>query len=216
MNTRIIAEVGSTHQGSIELIKRAIDHCVLLRIDAIKFQLFSKNSEAAKANVWLDPVIYHEASEYAKEAALQCGASVFDEYSLDFLLSTDPSFVKFAYSQKGQRPWIQRVLDCGIETIVSCDVMSDKKVPIGCTRLFCIPQYPVYFQICFDELFPRFDGYSDHSMGFEQTVNAVSAGARVIEKHIRITSSYNCPDDNFALSLAEFSTMVAALRSIRQ
>lgn len=217
MHTRIIAEIGSTHCGFETLAKQAVDKCVDMGVDAIKFQLFGRESEFAKNNIWLDPELYQEISGYAKLQGLEIGASVFDDESLDFLLSTHPDFVKFAYSQKERIGWIREVLNAGIETIVSCDVMSDKKVPIACTRLFCIPQYPVYFHVCFDEIFPRFNGFSDHTMGFEQTIEAVSAGAKVIEKHMRIDPyDFTTPDSQFALSPAEFSAMVASIRSLEK
>lgn len=214
MSVRIIAEIGSTHAANLDLAKRAVDYCVEMRIDAIKFQLFSKDSVFAKNNVWLPPDLYIEIADYAKEQYLDCSASAFDDASLEFLLLTEPSFVKFAYSQKDKTHWIKEVLSRGIEAIVSCDVMSDKDVPDGATKLLCIPQYPVYFQIAFDELFPRFDGFSDHTLGWEQTLNATSAGAKIIEKHMRTSvKPDNCADSQFALSPAEFSAMVASIRS---
>lgn len=217
MKTRIICEIGSTHCGFLTLAQQAVDKCVDMGVDAIKFQLFAKDSEFAKNNIWLDPELYREISIYAKEQGLDIGASVFDDDSLDFLLGTHPSFVKFAYSQKNQEQRIWEVLKMGVETIVSCDVMSDKRTPIPCLRLFCIPQYPVYFQVCFDELFPRFDGFSDHTLGFEQTMNAVSAGAKVIEKHMRIDPyDFTTPDSQFALAPAEFSAMVASIRALEK
>ena len=217
MATRIIAEVGSTHAANLELAKRAVDYCVDMKIDAIKFQLFSKDSIFAKNNVYLPKELYREISEYSREQFLDCSASAFDEESMEFLLMTEPPFVKFAYSQKDKTDWIKEVLAHGIEPIVSCDAMSDRAVPDGATKLFCIPQYPVYFHVAFEELFPRFDGFSDHTLGFEQTVSAVSAGAKIIEKHMRCTSKPDsCADSAFALGPAEFASMVASIRSMER
>lgn len=217
MPTRVIAEIGSTHARDIKRVKKFIDLCAELKVDAVKFQLFSEHSIFAKNNVWLPPDLYMEILEYCRDQYLDCSASVFDEDSFEFLLLTEPPFVKFAYSQRDKTDWIKEVINHGIEAIVSCDCMSDRLIPFEATKLFCIAQYPVYFQINFDELFPRFDGFSDHTLGFEQTLNAVSAGAKIIEKHVRCTSKPDsCADSAFALGPAEFASMVANIRKLER
>lgn len=215
--TRIIAELGSTHGGSFDLIRRAIDYLVEMRVDAVKFQLFQKDSPFAKNNVWLSPDLFMRAVEYSRENYLDCSASAFDEESFEFLLLSEPPFVKFAYTQGHRIDWIKETLSHGIEAIVSCDVMNEGSIPDGATKLFCLPYYPVYFQVSFEELFPRFDGFSDHTLGWDQTLLAVSAGAKVIEKHMRTSLKPDtCADSRFALSPAEFSAMVASIRSLER
>ncbi len=216
MPTRIIAEVGSTHMGKWDYCREAIDRCADLNIDAIKFQLFPNEERfTASGNVWMPPDLYLRCVEYSHEQRLQCSASVFGADEFDFLLKTKPPFVKFAFSQKDQTPFISEALSQDIETIVSCDIMTDKLVPHGTTKLFCIPQYPVYFNISFDEIFPRFDGFSDHSLGFNQTLEAVASGAKIVEKHITLNhTDIDCPDSFFALRPGDFSAMVHAIKLI--
>jgi len=213
---RIIAEVGSTHGGRLELCKRAVDICVELKVDAVKFQLFpNKAPFVGSGNVWLPPDIFLETVEYAHEQNMQCSASVFDEDSFEFLLSTSPDFIKFAYSKKDRLDWIKDTLSNGYEAIVSCDVMTEASLPkhANLKKLLCIPQYPVYFQVAFDALFPRFDGFSDHTLGFEQSLLAMDAGAKILEKHIKLSANdSSCPDSHFSLSPAELATMVAHIR----
>lgn len=147
----------------------------------------------------------------AEENGIDCSASVFGDDEFDFLKSINPKFIKFAYSQKHQADWVHECLDLHIEPIVSCDVMTDFMVSKKATRLFCIPQYPVYHEISFDEIFPRFDGFSDHSLGFRQTIRAIEEGAGTIEKHIRMVAhDIKCPDSYFALTLAEAKNMIAS------
>lgn len=214
MSLYLIAEAGSSHEGKWEYIEELLDRVAEAGFDAVKFQLFP-NVEAftQTGNVYLPPDLYLDACDYAKAIDLDCTASVFDEDSFDFLLKTRPPFIKFAYSKKEQRAWIEECLEENIEAIVSCDVMSDQKVSKGATKLFCVPRYPVYEQLCFDGIFPRFEGFSDHTLLYNQTIEAVMAGAKIIEKHITLPQS-TCPDSCFALQPPEFTHMVQALRRL--
>jgi len=210
---RIIAELGSCHEGKLTLLKEAVDRCADMGIDALKVQLFPNTKDfTATGDIWLPPDVFLEGKEYAEQVGVPFSASVFGEDEFDFLLRTNPPFIKISYSQKNRADWIRESLDEGLETIVSCDVMTDKLVPAKCTKLFCVPLYPVYFQVRFDNLFPRFDGFSDHTMGFDQTLESVSEGATVIEKHMRLGSTVSCPDAYFSLSPAEMAAMVSGIR----
>jgi N,N'-diacetyllegionaminate synthase len=211
---RLVAEVGSTHMGKLEYAKEAVDRCQEAGFDTIKFQLFpNKPPFVGTGNVWLAPDLYLEVSEYAADQGMDCTASVFDLQSFEMLLKLRPSFIKFAHSQKEKLPWIQACLKENIEPVVSCDVMTDHLVPAEATKLFCLPMYPVYSKVSFEGLFPRFHGFSDHTMGYEQSFEAVSEGARMIEKHISLQhSDITCPDSFFALKPPEFTFMCSQLR----
>jgi len=44
MSCKIIAELGSCHNGSIEEAKKAVDICSDIGVDVLKFQLFPNQS----------------------------------------------------------------------------------------------------------------------------------------------------------------------------
>lgn len=201
--TRIIAELGSCHMGKLERIKEAIDRCKALgNISAIKLQLFPNDIKYTEVgNVYLSHEMFKLAFEYGKQVGLPVTASPFDMESYYFLRNLQPDFIKFAYSQKHQW-WIKDCLDHGFEAIVSCDVMTDHLVDNRCTKLYCISEYPIKYEVAFDELFPRFDGFSDHTLGIRQTQRAIDAGAQIIEKHVRLGyEDETCPDARFAVTL---------------
>lgn len=218
MSVRIIAEIGSCHMGKVSYGKEAVERCLEMGVDAIKFQLFPNEKKFTESgNVWLSPEKYLEIAEYSVDSGLVCSASVFDEANFDFLLKTRPDFIKFSYSQKHRNSLIEECILEGIEPVVSCDIMSDLDVPEEATKLFCIPQYPVYFNVNFDGIFPRFDGFSDHTLHYEQTLEAVRSGATTIEKHMKLTRrDVTCPDSFFALSPGDFACMVSMIRRIEK
>lgn len=216
MPTKIIVEIGSCHMGKFEYAIEAIDECIEIGADAVKFQLFPNITQyTSSGNVWLDPQLYLDILDYANDCGMEMSASVFDEKSFEFLLALQPTFIKFSYGKKDETALIYETLSAGIEPIVSCDVMTDHQVPELATKLYCISEYPVKYQIDFNELFPRFHGFSDHTLGHQQTLQAVASGAKIIEKHMKLNRlDCNCPDSYFALSPGEMARMIAEIRRL--
>lgn len=204
-NIRLIAELGSCHMGKLERIKEAIDRCKATgTISALKLQLFPNEEKyTSVGNVYLSPELFKIAFEYGKSVGFTVTASVFDMENYYFLRNLQPDFIKFAYSQNHQW-WIRDCLAHNFEAIVSCDVMSEHLVDREATKLYCVPLYPVPYELSFDGLFPRFAGFSDHSLGIRQTQKAIDAGAQIIEKHIRLGyEDETCPDARFAVTIEE-------------
>jgi sialic acid synthase SpsE len=57
-------------------------------------------------------------------------------------------------------------------------------------------------------------GYSDHSLGIEAALAAVSLGAAVIEKHLTLDRKLPGPDHAASLEAGEFAAMVDGIRRI--
>jgi sialic acid synthase SpsE len=205
---RLIAELGSCHMGRLDRIKEAIDLCKAYQLDALKLQLFPNEAPYVPTNIYLPREMFTAAFEYAKERGVCLSASVFDEDSFRFLLFHRPSFIKFSFGKKDQTEWIRETIAHGIEAIVSCDVLSDHFVPERATKLYCIPEYPVRYEVTYDEIFPRFDGFSDHTLGMRQTAKAVVAGATLVEKHVKLGyEDETCPDAFFAVNIRDLGKL---------
>ena len=59
-------------------------------------------------------------------------------------------------------------------------------------------------------------GYSDHSLGIEVSVAAVSLGAVIIEKHFTLNKNWEGPDQKSSLDLQEFKNLVKSVRNIEK
>ena len=57
-------------------------------------------------------------------------------------------------------------------------------------------------------------GYSDHTLGFEVPIAAVSLGAKIIEKHITLDRSLKGPDHAASMELKEFEEMSKLIRNV--
>ena len=59
-------------------------------------------------------------------------------------------------------------------------------------------------------------GYSDHTLGIEVPIAAVSIGATVIEKHFTLDKNMPGPDHKASLDPVELRSMVVAIRNIEK
>jgi N,N'-diacetyllegionaminate synthase len=57
-------------------------------------------------------------------------------------------------------------------------------------------------------------GYSDHTLGIEVDIAAVSMGATIIEKHFTLNKTMSGPDHKASLEPEELKAMVRAIRNI--
>lgn len=59
-------------------------------------------------------------------------------------------------------------------------------------------------------------GYSDHTLGIEVPVAAVSLGAKVIEKHFTLDKAMEGPDHRASLDPDELKNMITAIRNVEK
>jgi N,N'-diacetyllegionaminate synthase len=57
-------------------------------------------------------------------------------------------------------------------------------------------------------------GYSDHTLGIEVSIAAVSLGASIVEKHFTLDKTLPGPDHKASLEPNELKAMVSAIRNI--
>ena len=82
--------------------------------------------------------------------------------------------------------------------------VTDYPVKEGFANLKCIETLKNNFQLT--------TGYSDHTLGIEAPLIAVSLGAKLIEKHITLNNKMKGPDHKASLNLKDFGKMVLQIR----
>jgi len=197
MDTRIIPDIGSTHNGNFKNCVSAIINASASGVKDIKFQLLEKR-HVKNGNIPIDKKWLPDLVKIGKENNINVFASVWSLDSMKTLRDAGADTVKFAYSMINELSLQRKAMIMFEEVIISGDIMNVPIIP--CLKLFCVPMYPVYFKISFEELFPKFDGFSDHTMGISQTIDAIKYGAKIIEKHVCQDKPSNCPDARFAVS----------------
>ncbi len=89
--------------------------------------------------------------------------------------------------------------------------------------LHCVTDYPASIEtinlramLTLRDSFKTIVGYSDHTLGYEAPLGAVSLGAAVIEKHFTLDKGMEGPDHKASLEPVEFKDMVNKIRKLEK
>ncbi|WP_296315259.1 pseudaminic acid synthase [Winogradskyella sp. UBA3174] len=173
---------------------------------------------------------HKELFQLAKEEGLVCFSSPFDFTAVDLLESLGNPIYKIASFEITDIPLIDYVASNGKPIIISTGIASIEDIELALqtcrnqnnndiTLLKCTSQYPALPEdgnlATIPDLKTRFNvnvGLSDHTLGIEAPVFALSLGAKVIEKHFILDKSIGGPDAHFSLDESEFTQLVSAVR----
>ena len=151
-------------------------------------------------------------------------ASVYDTKTLEAAEKMEVPAYKIASFEAGETDLLGAVAKTNKPVFVSVGTLSFKQ--IGNVRriidklglLKCVSEYPAPLEhmnlrtiLDMRRNFGRHVGLSDHTTGIVAPVVAVSMGARIIEKHIKIDEGGL--DSSFAVSPERFRVMVEAVRA---
>lgn len=171
-----------------------------------------------------------------KEECDKCGidflSTPFDNNAVDFLESIGCEAYKIASFELVDIPLIEYAASKGKPMIISCGMSTIEEIQDAinaCHRvgndqivlLKCCSEYPANWKDMHIsnilDMMKRFEvpvGLSDHSAGSIAAVVAVSMGACVIEKHVKI-DGIESADSKFSMPMDEFADMVKAVRDAR-
>ena len=159
-------------------------------------------------------------------------ASVFDAEDVDLLEAPNvncPAY-KIASREAADANLVARAASTGKPLIISTGTATEDELchSVGNARmgtnqialLYCVSEYPTRMEsLDFEEirwLRYRFGvpiGFSDHTVGIEAAVEAVRAGACIIEKHITLSRADGGLDAAFSLEPHELVQMVQEVRN---
>jgi pseudaminic acid synthase len=169
----------------------------------------------------------------ARELGLDCFSSPFDKTAVDFLETLDPPAYKIASFELVDLPLIQYVAAKGRPIILSTGMGSlaeigeavsvVKAAGVSLALLKCTSAYPAPPAAMNLRTIPHLTetfrvpiGLSDHTLGIEIPVAAVTLGACIIEKHLTLSRNVPGPDSAFSLEPQEFKALVVAVRNVEQ
>ncbi len=173
---------------------------------------------------------YPRLKEEAKLQGIDLFSTAFDPSAVDFLEEMDVPAHKIASFEIIDIPLIEKmagmhkplIISTGMATIGEIDEAVcaarnaglDEIALLKCTSAYPAP--PQEMNLCtiphLSQTFLLPVGLSDHTLGIEVPVAAVSLGACIIEKHFTLSRSSKGPDSAFSLEPGEFRAMVDAIR----
>lgn len=219
----IIAEIGQNHNGDMELARRLIAEAKAAGADVAKFQVYDARALFPKeGNEWFDYNCRTELSRTDVETlAAECKAqgiefmaSVFDVERVAWLEAVNVRRYKIASRSVGDRSLIDAVASTGKAMLVSLGMWKGEdfpkiSAPGGVGFLYCISKYPTDLsELHFGNVdFKRYAGFSDHTIGTDAAMIALSRGALVLEKHFTLDKTMYGPDHSGSMTADELAEL---------
>ena len=174
--------------------------------------------------------------KYCAEKKIKFLSTAFDLDSIDTLKALGIKLGKIPSGEITNLPYLRKMAASFNELILStgmCD-MEELQSSVQAilktgfpkekiTILHCNTEYPTPFEdvnlnamLTIAQTVGVPVGYSDHTLGIEVPVAAVTLGAAVIEKHFTLDRNMEGPDHKASLEPAELVAMVKAIRHIEK
>lgn len=174
--------------------------------------------------------------DHCRQKGVKFLSTAFDLQSVGFLASLGLDYWKIPSGEITNYPFLRAIARQGGEILMSTGMSTTEEISEAIdallangaekrriTLLHCNTQYPTPMKdvnlLAMPRLKKQFGvetGYSDHTLGIEVPVAAVSLGASVIEKHFTLDKSLPGPDHKASLDPRELKAMVSAIRNIEQ
>ncbi|MEM2029409.1 MAG: N-acetylneuraminate synthase family protein [Candidatus Bathyarchaeia archaeon] len=238
----IIAEAGINHNGDLELAKELVRQAAKSGADAVKFQIFHAERLVEEGTpefemfkkYELPDDAWKELSLLAEREGIIFMATPFDLEAVKIMEEIGASAYKIASGDitnfelisSVARKWKPVFLSTGganlaeIKAAIDC-IYGEENERI--VLLHCVSCYPAPLEDlnlkAIDDLWERFYlpvGFSDHSVGIEAALVAVSMGAVAIEKHFTLDKTLPGPDHVHSLTPQELAEMVSRIRRIEK
>jgi N,N'-diacetyllegionaminate synthase len=253
-NPFIIGEIGSNHNGDLNIAKQLIDMAKDAGCNAVKFQSFEYNSlfaqsildnhkdlvakdvdavglEAIQKKLALTNQNHIELKRYCDEKNITFLSTPLGMQHVDFLDQLNVSAYKIASLDIVNLPLLKKVaakgkpvlLSTGMATMGEIDNAIRTLKKAGCDKivlLHCLAVYPTPSeQVNLQNIkmlkntFNLPVGFSDHSTSTAIPAAAITYGASVIEKHIKI-EGLGCRDEPVSLGSAELKRLVKDIHDV--
>lgn len=219
-----ISEIGMNYNGNINLCYELIKQSKYSGADIVKFQIGWRDKDGEINRLTEDKI--KKLIEWSKYFEIQIMFSIISIDGFEKLKNYEFSDYKIASRTiKYDIELAKKILNLRKNTFVSLG-MSDKKNPPkelssykNIKYMWCKSEYPTDLDDLKD--FPKdfkktfFTGYSDHSIGIEMPLLAISRGASVIEKHFTLDKSdQTIRDHTLSATPEEFESMTKIGRDI--
>lgn len=240
--THIIAEIGINHGGNIELAKKLIDSAHRAGVDSVKFQTYLTEKRTKPGSPIFDILkncelsfdAFKELKDYSDKKGIIFFSTPFDDESIEYLETINCPFYKIASFDLVNKPFLEKIakttkpviLSVGmsnineIETAVKILSKNTNKVAL----LHCISAYPTKEEdanlAAIHTLREKFGnhliGHSDHTDGIKIPLYAVAAGAKIIEKHFKISADMDCVDAPVSITEEQMKQLVKETRALEK
>ena len=236
----VIAEIGFSHNGDMDLATRMIEKAAECGVDAVKFQSFFAD-DLYFPNNEIHSIFKAGETSAENHARLKKSADAnkigfmstpFSPYWVNVLESLDPAGFKIASMDVNNPVLLKAVAQKGRRVYLSTGAATIGEIKSAVRILWengakdvvvfhCVSNYPTRPQDAALSMIPALRdelgvpiGFSDHTLGIAIPIAAVALGAVAIEKHFTIDKNLPGPDHKISADPAEMSALVTALKDV--
>jgi N,N'-diacetyllegionaminate synthase len=193
-----------------------------------------KNQLELAKKIHLPNNVWQELKVHTEQLGLKFMSSAFSVAGVSILADLGMEIYKIPSGEVTNLPYLRKVAKVAKEVILSTgmanlneiedalNILQNEGLPKeNIIVLHCNTEYPTPFSdvnlkamLHIKDALGVKIGYSDHTIGIEVPVAAVSLGARVIEKHFTLDKTLPGPDHKASLEPGELKSMVSAIRNI--
>jgi N,N'-diacetyllegionaminate synthase len=177
---------------------------------------------------------FRQLKKYSEEKGIEFLSTPFDMESVEFLNQLGIRIFKIPSGEITNLPYMELIASYNKEVIISTGMATMEEIGNALevlikngtdknkiSVLHCNTEYPTPFSdvnlkamLEIRDVFGVKIGYSDHTLGIEVPIAAVSLGAEIIEKHFTLDKTMEGPDHVASLEPHELKAMVSAIRNI--
>ncbi|MDE2606826.1 MAG: N-acetylneuraminate synthase [Burkholderiales bacterium] len=182
----------------------------------------------------LSPAQHERIRDHCAAIGIEFFSTPFSLEAVDLLVALGVRRMKLPSGELTHRALLERACATGLPVLLSTGMATLEEVRealgwargvrgslAGVTVLHCTSAYPAPDEalnlraiVTMREALGLPVGYSDHSLGIEAALAAVSLGATVIEKHLTLDRTLPGPDHAASLEPGEFAAMVRGIRRV--
>jgi N,N'-diacetyllegionaminate synthase len=213
------------------------DKLVQKNAEKAKYQKLNENDNGSqfemlkKLELTVDD--HFELIDHCQECGIKFLSTAFDLESIEFL-KDKLDFYKIPSGEITNLPYLEKVAKLGLPIVMSSGmatldevkdalavlttngILLENIIVLHCNTEYPTPMHDVNLKAMINiatKLKVKV-GYSDHTLGIEVPIAAVSLGACVLEKHFTLDRNLEGPDHAASLEPEELIAMVSAIRNI--
>lgn len=175
---------------------------------------------------------FKKIHKYCKKKKINFLSTAFDLKSIDFLNSLKMKFFKIPSGEITNLPYLQKVGRLKKKILLSTGMSNIKEIyqairilikngtkKKNITVMQCNTEYPTPMRDVnlramhtIKKKFKINIGYSDHTLGIDASLWAAAMGAKVIEKHITLNSSFKGPDHKASIEEKDLALLINKIK----
>jgi N,N'-diacetyllegionaminate synthase len=221
---KFIAECGLNHNGNLDLTYELIRQASWAGSDVVKFQLGWRGKEGEMNHMGADRIT--SIIDFCHYMNVEPLFSIFNKDAYNLIKNFNMDLIKIASRTiVDEKSLVDEMISDNKKLIISLGMWNETSLPYDIPDqidyLWCLSKYPCLPKdlLGLPDNFTNsvYTGYSDHTIGIETPLIAISRGAEIIEKHFTLDKSDTTIRDH-ALSATpdEFSNLVKIGREIKK